>query len=111
MTAPAALVVEIRAQEHTDERRAFRLSRELGEAGLRLERPAPFEPGRPVTVSFSVPDAPAVLTVRAEVALTGDDAEADGENGGAELRFTEPPADVRATLHAYIAQRLGLPGL
>jgi hypothetical protein len=49
--APAAVPIEVRSQE----RRVFRLSREIGDGGVRLEQPAPFEPGRPVDVRFTLP--------------------------------------------------------
>jgi hypothetical protein len=38
----------------------------VGEDGVRLVRPAPFEPGRPVEIAFALPDGP-TLRLRAEV--------------------------------------------
>ena len=44
LRAPIAVTVEVRAAG----RRVFRLAENLGEDGIALERPAPFEIGRPV---------------------------------------------------------------
>jgi hypothetical protein len=103
LRAPIAVTVEVRGTG----RRAFRLARSLGEDGLRLERAAPFEIGRPVEVAFTLPDQSETLTLRAEVMLSEDD---DEESGGRELGFLSPPASARALVHRYVAQRLGLPG-
>jgi len=109
LRAPLAVPVEVRSQEGAGEvRRAFRLSANVGEDGLRLVRPAPFDVGRPVAISFTLPDADAVV-VRAEVGLADEDGE--GEAGGRELTFVGAPADVRLTLHRYVVERLGLPAL
>jgi Tfp pilus assembly protein PilZ len=105
LQAPAAVPVELRAAR----RRVFRLSHEVGEEGVRLAAPAPFEVGEPVELRLRLPDSDQPLTVRAEVALVGDEREQDGEAGGCGLRFIEPPREVRAALAAYVAQRLGLP--
>ena len=109
LRAPLAVPVEVRSHEGAGEvRRAFRLSANVSEDGLRLVRPAPFDVGRPVAIAFTLPDAEAVV-LRAEVALAEEDGE--GEHGGRELAFLEAPADVRSTLHRYVAERLGLPPL
>jgi Tfp pilus assembly protein PilZ len=105
LQAPAAVPVELRAAR----RRVFRLSHEVGEEGVRLAAPAPFEVGEPVELRLRLPDSDQPLTVRAEVALVGDDREQDGAVGGCGLRFIEPPHEVRRALAAYVAQRLGLP--
>jgi len=86
-------------------RRAFRLARSLGEDGVRLERPAPFEIGRPVEVAFTLPEQSETLTLRARVALCDED---DEEAGGSELGFLSPPESAKAVVHRYVAQRLGL---
>jgi hypothetical protein len=101
-----AISVEVRVPGDPD-RRTFRLAANVGEDGLRLERPAPFEIGRPVEVRFVLPDDGAVLSLRAEIALC--DADRDGEQGGSELTFIEAGRDVRHTIHRYVAARLGLP--
>jgi len=109
LRAPVAVAVEIRSQEGAGEvRRAFRLSVNVGEDGVRLVRPAPFDVGRPVAIAFALPDAEPVA-LRAEVALCDEDGE--GEHGGRELVFLAAPADVKQALHRYVAERLGLPSL
>src|SRR5579872_1751475 len=79
-------------------RRAFRLARSIGEDGLRLQRPAPFEPRRPVDVRFSLPDETAVIALRAEVGNTSADDDAAERSQGRELFFIEPPEADRAQL-------------
>jgi len=109
LRAPVAIPVEVRSQEGAGEvRRAFRLSANVGEDGVRLVRPAPFDIGRPVAISFALPDAEPIV-LRAEVALADGDGE--GEQGGRELIFLGAPAEVRQTLHRYVIDRLGLPPL
>jgi PilZ domain len=107
LAAPAAVPVEVRAAD----RRVFRLSQEIGPGGLRLQRPAPFEPGRPVVVLFALPGDTDRLELEAEVATTGDPTEQDGEQGGLAIYFREPPPETRAYISAYVADRLGLPPL
>ena len=104
--APVAVSVQI----GTDDRRVFRLSHSVAETGLILERPAPFEIGRPVTVMFTLPDALATepLKLRAVVALTDSDGE--GADGGCALDFVDPQREDRQAIHQYVAGRLGLPG-
>lgn len=90
--------MEIRAEA----RRVFRLAWNVGEDGIRLVRGASFEPGRPVDVTFGLPDGDR-LTLRAEVAGDSDDpAEA------VDLDFVDPPADARVALRRYVHERLGL---
>jgi hypothetical protein len=109
LRAPLAVPVEVRSHEGAGEvRRAFRLSANVGEDGVRLVRPAPFDVGRPVAISFTLPDADAIV-LQAEVALADGDGE--GEQGGRELSFVGAPAEVRETLHRYVVERLGLPPL
>jgi hypothetical protein len=105
LQAPAAVPVELRASQ----RRVFRLSSEVGEEGVRLGAPAPFEVGEPLEVRLVLPDTDEPLRLRAEVALVGDEREAEGANGGCGLRFIEPPRAARDALVAYVSQRLGLP--
>jgi hypothetical protein len=105
LQAPAAVPVELRASR----RRVFRLSAEIGEEGVRLERPAPFELGEPVELRLPVPDAEPVV-LRATVEAVDDEDERSGQ-GGRALRFIEPPAEARRVLRGYVLQRLGLPAL
>ncbi len=80
---------------------------------MTLERPAPFEIGRPVAVTFTfpgtLPDDPVEpLTLRAVVALTDDDGE--GADGGRSLEFVNTVREQREAIFRYVAGRLGLPG-
>jgi hypothetical protein len=108
LRAPIAISIEIRAAGEPD-RRVFRLAAAVGEDGLRLEQPAPFDVGRPVEVRFFLPDDTEALALRAELALGDDDGE--GEHGGREVAFIGASAAARLRLHHYVADRLGLPPL
>jgi len=104
--APLAVAVELRTD---DGRRVFRLSRSVAPTGLRLERPAPFEVGRAVTVVFSLPEEAGAepLVLRAVVAAT--DADGDGEHGGRALEFVSATADAEHGIVEYVKDRLDLP--
>lgn len=108
--APLAVPVEVRVEARENARRVFRLSSSVSESSLFLERPAPFEIGRPVTVSFTLPDfnSSASLSLRALVSLADDDGE--GAEGGRYLVFVDPPREARQNIVRYVAGRLGLPG-
>jgi hypothetical protein len=106
LQAPAAVPVELRAAR----RRVFRLSHEIGEEGVRLAAPAPFEVGEPVELLLRLPDGDQTLTLRAEIALVGDEREENGARGGCGLRFIEPTREMRAVIASYVRERLGLPG-
>ena len=106
LRAPVAVTVEIR-RAGGPEGRVFRLAAAVGEDGLRLERPAPFEIGRPVDVRLTLPDDPEPLALRAEIALGEGDGE--GEAGGRELTFVDARAEARVQIHRYVADRLRLP--
>jgi hypothetical protein len=88
--------------------RIFRLSRELGEEGICLQRAAPFELGARVELQLTLPGSDERLVLRARVEAL-DDAEERAEQGGRGLRFLEPPHEARRALRTYVAQRLGLP--
>jgi hypothetical protein len=107
LAAPAAVSVELR----TGDRRLYRLSREIGLGGIRLGRPAPFEPGQPLTIRFALPGATLPLELEAEVGATGDPAEDQGEGGGCALYFRDQSPELRSAVSAYIADRLDLPPL
>jgi hypothetical protein len=95
LRAPIAVPVEIRAES----RRVFRLAADVGEDGVALDRPAPFEPGRPVETRFTLPDGSGdPLALRAELVAEGRG-----------LRFVDAPPSVRAVLRRYVHGRLGLP--
>jgi hypothetical protein len=113
LRAPIAVTVEVRAAG----RRVFRLAANLGEDGLTLERPAPFERGRPVEIAFALPDGAQRLRLDARVeagAEEGDgedegDEEGGGPAGGRELAFLSVDDEDRRLLRAYVIERLGLP--
>jgi hypothetical protein len=112
LRAPLAVPVEVQVDAGAGGARVFRLAASVGEDGLRLERAAPFELGRPVEVAFALPRlaGPVALRVRAEI----QHADADDENknegtGGCELAFIEPPGEARFAIGAYVRERLGLP--
>lgn len=107
LSAPAAVPVEIFAGE----RRAFRLSEEIGTGGVRFGKAAPFEPGSPVTVRFALPGATEALELAAEMVVTGDPSEEAGERGAASVHFLDASPEIRSALAAYIAERLGIPPL
>jgi PilZ domain len=101
LRAPIAVPVEIRAEA----RRVFRLAWNVGEDGLRLAAPLPFEPGRPIEARFWLPDGEG-LALRARVESDGDEEERDRPR---ELVFLDPPAEARLALRRYIQVRLELP--
>jgi hypothetical protein len=103
LRAPIAVPVEVRAPAG----RVFRLAASIGEDGLRLARPVPWEPGRPVDVRLVLPDAEpgTALALRAELDASGD---GDGEAAD-QLRFLDAPESARAPLRRYVHDRLGLP--
>jgi hypothetical protein len=95
----------------TNDRRLYRLSLEIGQGGIRLEHPAPFEPGQPLTIRFTLPGSPLPLELEAEVGATGDPAEDGGEGGGCALYYREQSPEFHSAISAYIADRLDLPPL
>jgi hypothetical protein len=102
LRAPIAVPVEIRGPK----RRLHRLAWAIGEDGLRLEQPAPFERGRPVDVRFALPDGE-TLVLRAQMADDEDDP--DHDERSRELAFLSPPEEARLAIHRYVKERLELP--
>ena len=76
---------------------------------MRLERPAPFEPGEVVEIRLVLPDGDETLSLRAVIELSEEEAAAGGERGGTGLRLIEPPHEARRALDGYVKRRLGLP--
>lgn len=109
LVAPAAFPLELREARDADARRVFRLCRAIGESGIELERPAPFEPGRPVELRFRLPGSPTPLALRAELTLLGEDEEQDGARGAMGLAFLALDAASRLAIGRYVLPRLGLP--
>ncbi len=111
LRAPLAVPVEIRVDARADARRVFRLAATVGEDGVRLVRPAPFEIGRPVTVRFALPmpgAAPLALDAELLHADLDDERRYEGE-GGRELTFLHPSSEAREAIRAYVRTRLSLP--
>jgi hypothetical protein len=106
LRAPIAVAVEVR----TDSRRVFRLAWSVGEDGVRLQRAAPFEVGRPVELRFTLPPGEPTLAMSAEVLPADREDEAREQGGGGrELSFLHPSTEARAAIRAYVRDRLGLP--
>jgi hypothetical protein len=110
--APIAVPVEIRAGN----RRVYRLAHDIGEDGLSLEQPAPFDEGRPVEIRFvlPLPDETVALTLKAEL-QAGSHAAVDEDGrpletfGGSELSFHEMSPNDLEELRRYIKGRLTRP--
>lgn len=109
LRAPIAVTVEVRAAG----RRVFRLAENLGEDGIALERPAPFDVGRPVEVTFALPDDPTLLRLPARLEVRSGDEDDDREDGagGRALTFLAVGEDDRHRLQDYVRDRLDLPEL
>ena len=102
LRAPIAVPVEIRSPRG----RLYRLAWAIGEDGIRLERAAAFERGRPVEVRFALPDGEA-LALRAEIGDDEDDP--DHDERSRELTFIDPPEEARVAINHYVKVRLELP--
>ena len=112
LRAPVAVAVEVRAETSAGARRVFRLAASVGEDGVRLVRPAPFEIGRPVEVRFALPDLAngTALVLEAKVLHADDEDERQHEGaGGRELTFLHPSAEARLVIRDYVRARLELP--
>jgi hypothetical protein len=119
LRAPMVVPVEVRLIERAESQddlagpgfrgpRWFRLSRNVGEDGVTLQRPIPVEADRPVLIAFQLPDkAGGTMVLRAVVALTDDDGQ--GEDGGRGLWFGDASVEARDVIGAYVRDRLGLP--
>jgi hypothetical protein len=81
----------------------------VGEEGVRLERPAPFEAGEEVEIRLVLPDGDETLSLRAVIELSEEEAAEGGARGGSGLRLIEPPHEARRALDGYVKRRLGLP--
>jgi hypothetical protein len=103
--APLAVSVEVRSADE----RVFRLSRAVADTAMALERPAPFEIGRPVTATFALPDDRTGVPLVLRAVVAPSDADGDGEQGGRTLDFVEPPGEAKDAIRRYVRSRLGLP--
>ncbi len=109
LRAPIAVTVEVRAAG----RRVFRLAENLGEDGIALERPAPFDIGRPVEVSFALPDDPTPFRLPARLDLRGGDEDNDRDDsvGGRARTSLAVGEDDRLRLQGSVRERPDLPEL
>jgi hypothetical protein len=106
LRAPIAVPVELRA----DTRRVFRLARSIGEDGVRLVRPAPFDVGREVKVRLVLPGGTSTLAMSASVQSADADEEDRLERAsGREVAFIDASQETRAAISAYVKDRLRLP--
>jgi hypothetical protein len=138
LRAPLVVVVEVWAELDAGPRRWFRLSRNVGEDGVTLQRPLPLEVGRPVELRLVLPLAGRAEVVAAVGARGGlgaagpvagaaggeeddeatlslraevavdDGDEPHGDKGGRALLFLEPPRERRAVIARYVKERLAL---
>jgi PilZ domain len=108
MSVPLRVTVEVRVLDvgpRVD--RAWRLSRDVAEDGLRLARALPYEANRPVAVSFRFPDGENAFACHGRiVAIEPERAERDGERAQPRaVRFTDVPPEARAQLARYLEER------
>jgi len=108
LPAPLAVAAEIRALDvgpRID--RVWRLTRAIGEVGVRLERDLPFEAGRPVGVTLTLPDDDAELSASGIVeGVAPDDEAAEGEAARPRaVAFRSLADDVRLRILRYVKER------
>jgi len=106
--APLAVAAEIRALDvgaRLD--RVWRTTRAIGVDGVRLERDVPFEAGRPVAVTLTLPDDDAALSATGVVEPVPPDDEArEGEAARPRaIAFTALSEDARRRLQSYVRER------
>jgi hypothetical protein len=95
--------------------RVWRMSCEIGPAGVRVRRDLPFEPGRPVRVEMSLPDEDQLLAVTGvvrEIAPRPGELEELREAGEDPARprpraieFVDVDANARGALLRYVEER------
>jgi hypothetical protein len=108
LPAPLAVAAEIRALDvgpRLD--RVWRLTRAIGEEGLRLERDLPFEAGRPVGVVLTLPDDDVALSTSGTVeTVPPDDEAAEGEVARPRaVVFGALGDDARRRIRRYVKER------
>jgi hypothetical protein len=108
LPAPLAVAAEIRALDvgpRLD--RVWRLTRAIGEEGLRLERDLPFEAGRPVGVVLILPDDDVAVSASGIVeAVPPDDEAAEGEVARPRaVVFRALADDARRRILRYVKER------
>ncbi|HKA86468.1 MAG TPA: PilZ domain-containing protein [Haliangiales bacterium] len=106
--APLAVAAEIRALDvgaRVD--RVWRTTRAIGVEGVRLERDMPFEPGRPVAVTLTLPDDGAAVSATGVVeGVAPDDEAREGEAARPRaVAFVDLPEDARRRILDYVRER------
>ncbi len=95
--APAAVTVEIRILDVGERvERVWRASAAVGDEGIRLEHDLPWEPDRPVSLAFRLPDDDAPLALTGVVVTSAPGA----------IRFAPVDADTRRRLVRYVQERM-----
>lgn len=107
--APLNVTVEVRALDvgPTIER-VWRLSRAVGEDGVRLRRDLPWEAGRPVAVTLALPEEDLPVAVTGVVtAVPPDEPELEGEQARPRaIAFTGVDEPTRGRLARYVLERM-----
>jgi hypothetical protein len=105
LPAPLSVTVQVRALD-TGPRleRVWRQTAAIGEAGLLLVRPLPFEPGRPVRVDLVLPGS-LLLTATGLVTEVRPDTD-DADALPRAITFTALDDATRRTIAAYVEDGL-----
>ncbi|MEK6606711.1 MAG: TIGR02266 family protein [Myxococcota bacterium] len=90
--------IELWVEEKSDRELYFQHAANISEGGLFLERTIPRPTGTIVTLEFTLPDAPAKVRVRGEIANSGG----DGEQLGMGVRFVDLDDSIRARIRRLI---------
>lgn len=107
--APLAVTVELRLLD-TGPRvdRVFREAAEISDRGLTVARTIPYEPGRPVTCSFTLPGDDRTLAVLA-IIDTPPRARGQEPPPADSVTFRELTDDARTRIEKYTRERNALP--
>ena len=99
--APLAVTVEIRALD-VGERldRVWRVAASVGDEGIRFERELPWEPDRPVSLTFRLPPTGDSPDDDGPLAVTGVVVTPDA------VRFAPVDADTQHRLVRYVQERM-----
>ncbi len=107
--APVAVPIEIRALDvgpRLD--RVWRLTQSIGEDGILFARALPWEPRRPVRVTFRLPDDPVDLEATGVV----EEVRPEREDEDASVRavaFAALDETTRRRIRSYVQERMFLP--
>jgi hypothetical protein len=94
--APLAVTVEVRALDVGPEvERAWRVTDSIGDEGVRFERELPWEPDRPVSLTFRLPDDTAPPLQLAGTIIAPD-----------AVRFAPLDIEARRRIVRYVQERM-----